>query len=67
MPHDLVIGDVYLPPMLIAGILALIGASYTTRLLKRRGWMARFANPPLLFIALAVIYTVLLGSTLIST
>lgn len=67
MPHDLFIGDVYLPPLLAAAIVALVAATYTVKFMHRRELMTHFANPPLVFIALAVTYTVILGSTLFPT
>ena len=67
MPHDLYLGDVYFPPLLVAAALGLIAASLTSRLMTNRGWMAGFANPPLVFIALSVIYTLIFGSTLFPT
>lgn len=67
MPHDLFFGDVYIPPLLAAAILALIAASFTSRLMTARGMMAHFANPPLVFLSLAVIFTVIFGSTVFRT
>ena len=67
MPHDLYFGDVYIPPLLAAGALALLAASYTSRLMQKYEVMAHFANPPLVFMALSVIYTVIFGSTLFPT
>ena len=64
MPHDLVIGDVYMPPLLAAGIVAMIAASLTGKLMRNTGVMAMFANPALVFFSLTVVYTVVLGSTL---
>jgi hypothetical protein len=67
MPHDLYFGDVYFPPLLAAAALGLIAASYTSRLMHKHGVMVRFANPPLVFIAFSVIYTVIFGSTIFPT
>ncbi len=67
MPHDLFFGDVYIPPLLAAAILSLIAASLTTRFMTSRGIMVHFANPPLVFMALSIIFTVLFGSTLFPT
>ncbi len=64
MPHDLYLGDVYFPPLLVAGVVGLLVASLTSHLLHRLGWMTHFANPPLVFFSFTVIYTVLFGSTL---
>lgn len=67
MPHDLAIGDVYIPPLLASAITALAMAALTTHLLRARGVMAHFANPALVFLSITVIFTVLLGSTLFPT
>ena len=64
MPHDLFIGDVYIPPLLAAAILALIAASYGTRFMREKDLMQHFANPPLVFISLTVIFTVAFSSSI---
>jgi hypothetical protein len=65
MPHEFVIGEVYMPPMLIAAILGMIAAVTTARLLNRYRLSRYFFYPPLVFVALAVIFTVLFGTVLI--
>ena len=65
MPHEFVIGEVYMPPMLIAAILGMIAAVATARLLNRFRLSRYFFYPPLVFVALAVIFTVLFGTVLI--
>ncbi len=67
MPHDFFIGDVYVPPLLVAAMAALLLASPTTRFMRKHGVMDWFANPPLVFMSLVVLYTVILGSTLFPT
>ena len=67
MPSDVVLGDVYLPPLLVAVIVALVLSSLTTRYMNVQGWDAWFVNAPLVFISLVIIYTVILGSTLFPT
>ena len=47
MPKDLVLGDVYLPPLLVAVIVALVLSSFTTQFMNARGWNTWFANAPL--------------------
>ncbi len=59
------IGDVYFPPMLIAGILGAAAAWLTALLLNRYRLSRFFAYPPLVFLALAVIYTIALGTFVI--
>ena len=62
MPHEFAIGGVYMPPLLIAAILGTIAAVATARLLNRYRLSRYFFYPPLVFLALAVIYTVLIGT-----
>ena len=67
MPSDIVIGEVYIPPLLVAAIAALILTSLTTRFMAKKGADAWFSNAPLVFLSLVTIYTVVLGSTLFPT
>jgi hypothetical protein len=65
IPSEFVIGGVYFPPMLIAGLLA-TGAAWLTAMLLNRYRLSRFfAYPPLVFLALAVIYTLIFGTFVI--
>ena len=65
IPHEFTIGGVYFPPMLIAGILGVAAAVLTATLLNRFRLSRFFFYPPLVFVALAVIYTGLIGTFLI--
>ena len=65
IPSELAIGDVYLPPLLMAALLGAIAAWATARLLNRFRWSRFFFYPPLVLIALAVIYTVIFGTWVI--
>ena len=62
IPHEFAIGGVYMPPLLIAAILGLITAVVTARLLNRYRLSKYFFYPPLVFLALTVIYTVFFGT-----
>ena len=62
IPSEFVIGGVYFPPMLIAALLGTAAAWLTAMLLNRYRLSRFFAYPPLVFLALAVIYTVALGT-----
>ena len=57
IPHELYIGEVFFPPMLLDAALGLLAASITARLLNRFRVSRYFYQPPLVLIALAVIYT----------
>ena len=65
MPHEFAIGGVYMPPLLITAILGTIAAVATARLLNRYRLSRYFFYPPLVFLALAVIFTVLIGTLII--
>jgi hypothetical protein len=65
IPSELAIGDVYFPPLLIAAVLGFLLASLTGVALNRYRLSRFFAYPPLVILALAVIYTVILGTFVI--
>lgn len=65
MPHEFAIGDVLLPPILIATLLGLLTTVVTARLLNRYRLSRYLHNPPLAFIAMVAIYTVLIGTFLV--
>lgn len=65
MPHEFAIGGVYMPPLLVASLLGVIAAVVTTRLLNRYRLSKYFFYPPLVSLALMVIYTVLFGTVVI--
>jgi len=56
-PHELSIGVVFLAPLLIDAVLGIAAAWLTGRLLNRFRLSRFFYHPPLVLIALAVIYT----------
>jgi hypothetical protein len=65
IPKEFTIGGVYFPPLLIAGILGVTAAVLTAMLLNRFRLSRFFFYPPLVFLALAVIYTGLIGTFII--
>ena len=65
IPKEFTIGGVYFPPLLIAGILGVVAAVLTAMLLNRYRLSRYFFYPPLVFVALAVIYTGLIGTFII--
>jgi hypothetical protein len=65
IPHEFFIGGVYFPPLLIAGLLGAVAAALTAIALNRYRLSRFFFYPPLVFVALAVIYTGLIGTFLI--
>jgi hypothetical protein len=65
IPKEFTIGGVYFPPLLIAGILGVTLAVLTAMLLNRYRLSRYFFYPPLVFVALAAIYTVIIGTLFI--
>ncbi len=64
-PHEIAIGGVYMPPLLIASLLGVMAAALTARQLNRYRLSQYFFYPPLVFVAMTVIYTVLIGTFVI--
>ncbi len=65
IPTEFTISGVYFPPLLIAATLGVVAAVVTATLLNRYRLSRFFFYPPLVFLALAVIYTVVIGAVLI--
>ena len=65
IPHEFAIGGVFIPPLLIVSILGTIAAVVTVRLLNRYRLSKYFFYPPLVYLALTVIYTVFIGTFII--
>lgn len=65
IPHEFFIGEVYLPPLLIASFLGVLLAALTAVVLNRYRLSRFFFYPPLVFVSLAVIYTGLIGTFII--
>ena len=65
IPSEFAIAEVYFPPLLIAAVLGVILAWLTARQLNRYRLSRFFFYPPLVLLAFAVIYTVLIGTFVI--
>lgn len=65
IPSEVTIGDVFLPPFLVAGALGLLLTVLTAMVFNRYRISRFFFYPPLVLIALTVIYTVLIGMFLV--
>ena len=65
IPHEFSIGEVYMPPLLVAAFLGLIAAMLTARLLNRYRLTRYFFYPPLVFLSLVAIYTTIIGTFII--
>ena len=65
VPSEFAIGGVFMPPLFIAAILGLLLAVLTAGLLNRYRLSRYLFYPPMVFVALVVIFTVLVGTVLI--
>ena len=65
IPHEFAIGGVYMPPLLVASVFGVIAAVVTGRLLNRYRLSKCFFYPPVVSLALMIIYTVLIGTFII--
>lgn len=65
IPKEFAISGVYMPPLLIAALLGTAVASLTASLLNRYRLSRYFFYPPLVFVALTIIYTVLISTFII--
>jgi hypothetical protein len=62
IPSEVAIGGVFLPPLLLASIFGVVAASLTVMLLNRYRLSRYFYYPPVIFLAMAVVYTGLIGT-----
>ena len=62
IPSEVSIGGVYMPPLLVAAIVGTLLAVVTASLLNRYRLSRHFFYPPLVFVAMTVIYTILIGT-----
>ena len=64
-PVEFQIGGILMPPLFIASILGLAAAVFTSRWLNRVRLSRYLFYPPLVLVAMVVIYTVLIGTFII--
>ena len=67
IPHEFAIGGVFMPPLLIATLLGVLATVVTVKLLNRYRLSRYFFFPPLVFLALTLIYTTIIGTFVIGT
>jgi hypothetical protein len=65
IPHEFAIGGIFMPPLVVAGLFGAIAAVITIRLLNHYRLAKYFFYPTLVFLALMVIYTGLIGTFII--
>ena len=62
VPSEFAIGGVYMPPLLVAAILGTALAVVTARWLNHKRLSRHFFYPPLVFVAMTVVYTIVIGT-----
>ena len=62
IPSEVDLGGVYFPPLLLASLFGAVAAAATAYGLNRYRLSRFFYYPPVVFLALAVIYTGLIGT-----
>lgn len=62
VPHEISISGVFFPPMLLAALPGVAAAALTALLLNRYRLSRFFVYPPLVFLALAILYTSAFGA-----
>jgi hypothetical protein len=65
IPHEFAFGGIFMPPLLVASLFGALAAVITIRLLNRCRLAKHFFYPPLVFLALMAIYTLLIGTFII--
>jgi len=65
IPAEFAIGGVYMPPLLMASVLGIITAVIVARLLNSYRWSRYFFYPPIVFVSITVIFTMIYGMTII--
>jgi len=65
IPSEFFITGVYMPPMLVAATLGALAATFTAMLLNRYRLSQYFFYPPIVFLSMMVIFTMIIGFTLI--
>jgi hypothetical protein len=67
IPHEFAIGGVYVPPLLVASLFGTMAALLTTKLLNRYRLSKYFFYPPVVSLALVILYTLFIGTFIIGT
>jgi hypothetical protein len=67
IPSEFNLGGVFVPPLLVAALLALGATWVTAGFLNRWRLSQYFFYPPLVYLAILVIYTVVIGTFIVPT
>jgi len=65
IPHEIALGGIYVPPMMLAGLVGTLLAIWVARLLNKYRLSRFLFYPPLVFVSMTVIFTVLVGTLII--
>ena len=65
IPHEIALGGIYVPPMMLAGLVGTLLAVWVARLLNKYRLSRFLFYPPLVFVSMTVIFTVLVGTLII--
>jgi hypothetical protein len=65
IPHEFSISGVYFPPLFIAWLLGFIAALFSAKMLNKYNLSQHFFYTPLVFVALNIIYTVIISTFVI--
>jgi len=65
VPAEFSIGGVYMPPLLVASVLGIITAVMVARLLNTYHLSRYLFYPPLAFVALSTIFTIIFGALIV--
>lgn len=65
MPHELIFGEIYLPPLLLVVALAYLLTTLVSTLSVKLGWHRHVALPAIAELSLLVIFTDLIGRFII--
>lgn len=64
IPHEFAVSGVFMSPLLVAGLLGVLATIITGRLLNRYQLSKYFFYPPLVSLALMIIYTILIETVM---
>jgi len=56
MPHEIALGDVYFPPLLLVGILAYLITAVLSSIGARLGWYKYVAAPAVVELSITIIF-----------
>ncbi|MCZ4339068.1 DUF1656 domain-containing protein [Shewanella colwelliana] len=56
MPHEIALGDVYFPPLLLVGILAYVLTAVLTTIGTRLGWYKYVMAPAVVELSITIIF-----------